>query len=314
MRYSIRPLEATPAELDGMSERLIVSHYINNYGGAVRRLNALATQLAGLDFAAAPSFVINGLKREELMAANSALLHEVYFDSLGGSGAPTGEIAQALERDFGSVDRWRDEFTAMGKALAGGSGWVVLTRSRRDGRLINQWASDHGHALADGAPILALDMYEHAYHIDFGARAGAYVDAFMRNVDWRAVTHRFNRAVDHTAAGDDAAAISPEQLIDDIGLPGRGIVLLDVRRRAAYLADSEVIRGAQWREPEGVERWADALSKDRLAVVYCVYGHNVSRDVSQALRSHGVAARHLAGGITAWRALAGPTAPRVAPN
>ena len=100
-------------------------------------------------------------------------------------------IADALEHDFGSVARWRAEFSAMGKAQGGGSGWVLLVYSRRDRRLVNQWAADHTHAVARGEPILALDMYEHAYHIDYGARAAAYVDAFMAAIDWPKVGERF---------------------------------------------------------------------------------------------------------------------------
>ena len=103
-------------------------------------------------------------------------------------------MAEALARDFGSVDRWRDEFFAMGYALGGGSGWVLLTYVPRDGRLINQYAAEHSQAVAGGIPILALDMYEHAYHIDFGANAKAYVDTFMRNVDWKAVEARYEDA------------------------------------------------------------------------------------------------------------------------
>src|SRR3546814_10572970 len=95
---------------------------------------------------------------------------------------------------FGSVDRWRAEFTAMGKALGGGSGWVLLTHSPRDNRLINQWASDHAHTLAGATPILALDMYEHSYHMDYGAKAGAYVDAFMQNIHWPKVAQRYARS------------------------------------------------------------------------------------------------------------------------
>lgn len=83
----------------------------------------------------------------------------------------------------------------MGKALGGGSGWVLLSWSPRLGKLSNQWAADHAHTLADGAPILALDMYEHSYHIDFGAKAGAYVDAFMENVNWQRVKTRFEALI-----------------------------------------------------------------------------------------------------------------------
>src|SRR6201994_2195319 len=73
-----------------------------------------------------------------------------------------------LIRDFGSVSAWATEFSAMGKAQRGGSGWVLLTWSPRDRRLVNQWAMDHSTTLAGGQPILALDMYEHSYHIDYG--------------------------------------------------------------------------------------------------------------------------------------------------
>lgn len=153
MDYRIAPLSPMPVKLSGISERLIASHYENNYGGAIRRLNAISQELSTLDFTSAPGFLINGLKREELIAAISVLLHEIYFDGLGASAGPTGDLASAPESNFGSVERWQAEFAGMGKALGGGSGWVVLTRSQRDGRLVNQWASDHTQALAGGEPI-----------------------------------------------------------------------------------------------------------------------------------------------------------------
>ena len=134
MAYSIKPLACDPARIKGMSEKLLVSHYENNYGGAVNRLNAITAQLAELDFAEAPGFVINGLKREELIASNSMILHELFFASLGDESTPQGELRDALARDFGSFDRWRAEFSAMGKAQGGGSGWVLLTWSPRDTR------------------------------------------------------------------------------------------------------------------------------------------------------------------------------------
>jgi superoxide dismutase, Fe-Mn family len=192
MNCQMKHLTCDPAKLTGLSEKLIVSHYENNYGGAVKRLNAITTQLAGIDVTSAPVFLLNGLKREELIAANSVILHETYFDSLGAGNEVNGDLEAALTRDFGSIERWAAEFTAMGKALGGGSGWVLLTWSPRLGRLTNQWASDHAHTLADGVPILALDMYEHSYHIDFGAKAAAYVDAFMQNINWTQVQTRFD--------------------------------------------------------------------------------------------------------------------------
>src|SRR4029077_15160267 len=148
MTYEMKTLSCNPAKLKGLSEKLIASHYENNYGGAVKRLNAITAQLEWLDFASAPVFVINGLKREELIATNSMILHELYFDSLGGDGISGGAIDEALKRDFRTVDRWRAEFVGTGKALRGGSGWVLLSYSHRDRRLVNQWAADHTHALA----------------------------------------------------------------------------------------------------------------------------------------------------------------------
>ena len=184
MAYAMKPLACDPTRIKGKSERLIVSHYENNYGGAVNRLNAITAQLADLDFSTASVFLINGLKREELIAANSMILHELFFASLGEASEPERELRETLTRDFGSLDRWRTEFSAMGKAQGGGSGWVLLTWSPRDRKLVNQWAMDHTTTLAGGRPILALDMYEHSYHMDYGAGAAAYVDAFMAAINW----------------------------------------------------------------------------------------------------------------------------------
>src|SRR5262245_52832269 len=115
---------------------------------------------------------------------NSMILHELFFDGLGDQNQPGVALRDALARDFGSFERWRSELVAMGKALGGGSGWVLLMWSPRDRRLVNQWASDHCHTLAGATPILALDMYEHSYHMDFGAKAATYVDTFMQVIRW----------------------------------------------------------------------------------------------------------------------------------
>jgi len=194
MPYSMKPLACDPARVKGMSERLIISHYENNYGGAVKRLNSLEDQLTSLDFNTTPNFVVNGLKREQLIATNSMILHEVFFAGLGEESGPDNVLQEALDRDFGSVERWRAEFVAMGKAQAGGSGWVLLTYSPRDRKLVNAWAADHTTTVAGGTPILALDMYEHSYHMDFGAKAADYVNVFMATIDWRSVRQHFDEA------------------------------------------------------------------------------------------------------------------------
>jgi Fe-Mn family superoxide dismutase len=312
MPYAVQPLPFKPPRLNGLSERLLASHYENNYGGAVRRLNAIEQRLKALDWEKAPVFEINGLKREELIAANSMILHEAYFDGLGGSGAPAGALAQALERDFGSVAAWTREFTAMAKAQAGGSGWILLTWSPRLGRLANIWAADHTHTLGDGAVVLALDMYEHAYHIDFGAKAAAYVDAFMRNIAWDRVGARFERAGASAPAASPVNAseeISAEALRDRLG--GKdSIMILDVRKDEDLANGADMLPSAQHRNPEQFEQWAATLPKDQPIVAYCVYGFQVSRDPVTELRKRGYDARHLAGGIAAWHAIGAPTVPK----
>ena len=292
MDAMIQALPFNPASLHGLSERLVRSHFDNNYSGAVKRLNAIRSRLDGLPFATTPGFELNGLKREELVAANSMLLHELHFASMGGDGgnmAPA--MALALSASFGSVERWREEFVAMGQALGGGSGgWVLLVFQPRDGSLVNQWALDHTHALAGGVPVLALDMYEHAYHLDFGAHAGAWVDAFMHNLDWEAVYQRYQRAVHGTseAFGVEHGEVS-------------GADLLDVRRAGVFEAASQMLPTAQWRDPARVGEWGPALDREREVVVYCVYGHEVGRTTAMRLRAQGLQARFLRGGFDGWQ-------------
>lgn len=280
-----------PATLNGMSDKLLVSHHRNNYGGAVNRLNAIRSELAGTAFTSVAGCRLNGLKREELIATNSMLLHKLYFDSLGGDGQ-TMEPAMrlALDANFGSAARWREEFVAMGKALGGGSGWVLLVFQPREGTLVNHWAADHAHGLAGGVPILVMDMYEHAHHMDFGAAVGAYVDGFMVNIDWARVYPRYQQAVHAAseafgAAQDDAA----------------GALVLDVRRAGVFEAASSMLPGARWYDPGAVSVWATELPKDREVVVYCVYGHEVGRATAMRLRAAGLKARYLEGGIDGWK-------------
>ena len=187
----MKPLACNPAKLSGLSEKLITSHYENNYGGAVKRLNQIQEHLESLDFAKAPGFLVNGLKREELIAMNSMILHEIYFAGLGAT-ERSSRINDALARDFGSAELWAAQFSAMGKAQGGGSGWVLLAYSARSGTLFNQWAADHTTTIGDGSVIVALDMYEHSYHIDYGAKAAAYVDAYMQNINWADVAQRYD--------------------------------------------------------------------------------------------------------------------------
>jgi superoxide dismutase, Fe-Mn family len=292
MNLQPRPLALDLSRLHGLSERLVASHHENNYAGAVTRLNAIREQLAQLDWARTPVFLVNGLKREELIAFNSAWLHELYFDNLGGDGVlPDGGLSIALERDFGSVDRWRAEFMGLAKAMGGGSGWALLSWSTREGRLVNHWAADHTHLLAGATPVLALDMYEHAYHMDFGSKAGAYVDAFINNIRWEAVHERYGAAVAADAvawAAEPAAAAAADQLID-------------VRRAATFSAAGDQVAGAAWRDPARLTSWSSELDCSKPVLVYCAHGLDIGRSTALALRARGFDARYVAGGIEACR-------------
>jgi Fe-Mn family superoxide dismutase len=311
MRYQLRQIHCRPWLLNGLSLKLIESHYENNYGGALRRLNAITEQLESLDFARAPAYVLNGLKREQLIALNSTLLHELYFASLGGDGKPTKALSEALSRDFGSVDRWRSEFVAMANALAGGSGWVLLTYIPRDGCLMNQYAAEHTQAIAGGIPVLALDMYEHAYHIDFGANAKAYVEAFMRNVDWQAMQGRYEdaqrveppRPVVQQEFGDlPGVGVEEVKAMLDSGTP---VQLIDVRPRFYISRTGEIAEGATWRDPERVEEWIGELSRTDPVVVYCAYGYHVGCGAAVKLREAGFDAKYMKPGHSGWKAFGG---------
>ena len=191
-----KPLRFDPTKLNGLSERLITSHWQNNYQGSVRGLNTveqkLAAAMAEADF---PPLIYSGLKREELHRTGSVVLHEHYFDQLGGNGQPGGDVVPALAAAFGSRDAWEAEFRRTAMSIAGGSGWAVLTYNRHTGSLHNYWAWDHMHGAVNGAPLLVLDMYEHAFHMDYGSQAARYVDAFMTNLDWEIIDARYRAAL-----------------------------------------------------------------------------------------------------------------------
>lgn len=323
MAQHVAPIPCKPWALNGFSERLIVRHYEDDYGAAVRSLNAIRDALGALDLATAPGYQIRALKREEMTTMGSVWLHEVYFGSLGGDGATlfTGigagskmpeTIAAALRQRFGGVDAWRREFVALARALDGGPGWVVLNYSHRDGEVFNQIVLDQCQTALDAAPLLALDMYEHAYRLDFGANAPAYIDTFTRNIDWTAVEGRLiaargDRPVREEQAVDSVPSISVEELGAKME-EGKPVQLIDARPRHDFSRGSEMIRGAVWRDPEALDEWARDLRTDVPLFVYCSYGFRVGCDIAVALRDRGFDAKFVRGGFSAWYAAGGARA------
>ncbi|MCI0653854.1 MAG: Fe-Mn family superoxide dismutase [Methylococcaceae bacterium] len=194
--HELKPLPFDPAKLDSLSEKLIRSHWENNYGGSVKALNTVKQRLAGfLDDASTPPFIYNDLKREHLLRTGSVGLHELYFGNLGGTGKPDSALSKVLSKAFGSANTWEKEFKQMGAGLSGGSGWVMLGYNLHSGLLENYWQWDHAHAPVATLPILVMDMYEHSYQMDYGAAAPAYVDAFFRNIHWETVAARLDKTL-----------------------------------------------------------------------------------------------------------------------
>ena len=192
--HALLPLPFDPKKLRDISERMIVSHHENNYAGAVKNLNKVTEQIAALP-ADAPGFLVGGLRERELVFRNSAVLHEHYFANLGGDGRIGGGVEKAIATSWTSAARFESEFRATAQSLAGGSGWVVLALDLRSRSLGIWWSGNHSQSTAATCPLLVLDMYEHAFAIDYGAAAAKYVDAFFANANWEAVDHRLENAL-----------------------------------------------------------------------------------------------------------------------
>jgi superoxide dismutase, Fe-Mn family len=185
------PLPFAAGSLKGLSEKLMQSHWENNYGGAVKALNVVRTRLGqALADPDLQPYVYNGLKREQLIRTGSVVLHELYFANLGGDGKAGAALRTRIANSFGTFDRWETEFRRVAQGLGGGSGWVVLGYNEQLKLLENYWMADHATAPIHTKPLLVLDMYEHAYQMDYGAANAKYIDAFFTNINWDAVARR----------------------------------------------------------------------------------------------------------------------------
>ncbi|MEO7774185.1 MAG: Fe-Mn family superoxide dismutase [Steroidobacteraceae bacterium] len=180
-----------PKSLKGISEKLIQSHWENNYTGAVKALNLVRGRLAqSLADANLPPYLYDGLKREQAFRTGSVVLHELYFANLGGDGKASADQRTRIAASFGTFDAWESEFRRIANGLGGGSGWVVLGFNQHLRVLENYWMPDHATAPVYTQPLLVLDMYEHAYHMDYGAAAAKYIDAFFANINWDTAAKR----------------------------------------------------------------------------------------------------------------------------
>ncbi|MDO8466520.1 MAG: Fe-Mn family superoxide dismutase [bacterium] len=170
-------------DLEGISLRTLQEHF-KLYEGYVKKTNEIQKKVLEADKSEANGVYsyIGELKRQETFAVNGMKLHEVYFAHLGGDGEPKGVLVKMIERDFGSLDAWKEEMIATGLSARG---WAILAFDFKDDRLHVYGADAQNVGAVWGAtPLIAMDVYEHAYFIDYGTNRKEYVNAFFKNLDW----------------------------------------------------------------------------------------------------------------------------------
>lgn len=190
----VQDLKQSCLTMNGISKEEVDQHYSILYKGYVNKLNEIRSKMETVDYAAANQSYseLRGLKTEEVFCLNGTKLHEWYFDNLGGKGGEAaGRILELINRDFGSYEKFVTEFKSTGLAVRG---WVVLAYDLDDGKLHIYGQDAHNVGVPWGAyPLLILDVYEHAYGIDYGVKRAPYLDAFMKNVDWQEVNQRLSK-------------------------------------------------------------------------------------------------------------------------
>lgn len=192
----LQPKPLKYKELPGLSEKQLSEHHDVLYAGYVKKTNEIRTKLASVDLttANATHSDLRELKLEETFALNGVKLHEGYFDNMGGKGgAPSGAIADLLMEHFGSFEKWAAEFTACGMAARG---WTVLAWDLEEKRLMNILVDIHNQGgVWSAVPMLVLDVYEHAYFLDYATGKKKYIETFMSNIDWSEVNARVEKFI-----------------------------------------------------------------------------------------------------------------------
>jgi superoxide dismutase, Fe-Mn family len=186
-QISARELKPALFELDGISRETVEAHY-KLYQGYVNKRNEILEKLGGVDLSAANQVYseVRGLKVELSFAIGGIKNHEIYFEHLGGDGGdPGGPMETLIKRDFGAIADWRADLKATGMA---GRGWAWTAYDWDEGRLFNYVGdTQNTYPIWNATPLVALDVYEHAYFIDFGTDRAGYIDAFFDNLDWTTI-------------------------------------------------------------------------------------------------------------------------------
>jgi superoxide dismutase, Fe-Mn family len=183
----MEPITLNYKSLPGLSEKQISEHYEVLYKGYINKLSEIRQKIEAAtgEGAGATYADIRELKLEESFASNAVKLHEAYFLGLGGNGTVTETVSETLAKDFGSYEKWEADFRATGMSARG---WAVLYYDWKEGRLRNGLADFHSHgAIWSTTPVLVLDVYEHAYFIDYGTKRKDYIDSWFANINWSRV-------------------------------------------------------------------------------------------------------------------------------
>jgi Fe-Mn family superoxide dismutase len=191
MSYNPQPLPYS--QLTGISAKTLEVHHDKLYVGYVTKRNEIEQALTTADRSAANGTysAFGELKRQESFAADAMILHEAYFNVLGGDGKPAGELVTRIEKDFGSLDAWIADFKACGLVARG---WVVLAYDLNDGRLHNYVCDAHNQGGIWGAmPVIVLDTYEHAYMMDYGSDRKSYIETYMSQINWNEANRVFSK-------------------------------------------------------------------------------------------------------------------------
>lgn len=194
LEYAPKPLPFDPTGFSGLSEKLLRSHYDNNYLGAVSKLDGVRRRLAEVT-SETPGYVLHGLAQGELAFKHSVVLHELYFGNLAPGGTPGQVTTTLLSEAFGGAWAWESRLRALAASLAGGSGWAIVAYDLHERAPRMYTAADHAQGLSSGIPLIVLDMYEHSYHMDYGTAAARYIDACLANLSWEEIDRRTELAL-----------------------------------------------------------------------------------------------------------------------
>lgn len=195
--HELKPLKYDYDALDGISEQVVTWHHDKHHSGYVSKRNEVEEKLQDADRSSANANYseYGELKRRETFNANGMILHEIYWDVMGGDGTPDDslEIVDKLASDFGSFEAWQEDFTAASKVALG---WVIVAYDYSDGTIHNYVCDTHNQGgVWNTVPLIAIDVFEHAYYYDNGPDRGAYIEAFLRNLNWEYINRRFTELV-----------------------------------------------------------------------------------------------------------------------